>query len=208
MKRCRKTEGVIEQNVKTMEERLVDTFLRSVLWRSIKMLNFFGCSLGRGEASAFTNFFLPTPTRLVRVIKLEARDFLSPALHFPTWRRKVRRAMQCDFQEELKRDIEKKHPVLLAARGFFAEFSAFLETLPSDRDKMVEVLNSDKVRELEERQERLVTALVESPEVIESLFPPEKVLDPRLCATQSDVLNQKFRENELKSKMFLLRLVN
>jgi len=173
-------EGIVEENVNTLEERLVDTFLPFVLWRSIKMRNFMGCPFSKEEASAFTRFFLPPPARLVRVIKLETRDFLSPALHSPTWRRKVRRAMQCDFQENLNRDIEKKHPMLLAARGFFAEFSSFLGTSPSDRDKMVEVLNSYKARELEERQERLLTALVESPQAIESLFPPEKVLDPRL----------------------------
>lgn len=173
-------EGIVEQKARTTDERLVDTFLPFVLWRPIKMLSFIGYPLTREEASAFIRFLLPPPASVVRVIKLEARDFLSPALHSPTWRRKVRRAMQCDFQEKLKRDIEKKHPMLLAARGFFAEFSAFLETSPSDRDKMVEALNSYKARDLEKRQEQLFTALVESPQAIESLFPPEKVLDPRL----------------------------
>lgn len=168
----------MEEKAKTLEDRLIDTFLPVHFWYLLARLEWIGPSLTKDQVRQLARFFLPPPDRLVRNIRRTWAEFLNPALYSPTWRRCLRKQAIRILQEQRDEGIREKDPVMFAARESFAQFRASLETSDPPNWDCIAALGS--ARDFEEAQWQKLSTLAENPAVLDALFPPRKTLDSHL----------------------------
>lgn len=167
-----------EKKAKTVEDKLIDAFLPVYFWYLRAGWRGMGLKLTKDQASAIVQFFLPPPDALVRNMRKDLAKFLTPALYSPTWRRRFRKEWIRALQEELDEAIRERDPVMFAARESFSEFRASLEASgPPNWDRMAEL---GSARDFEETMRQRLTTLAENPAMLDTLFPPGKILDHRL----------------------------
>lgn len=169
---------MMEKKVKTTEDKLVDAFLPVYFWYLIALMKCIGMRLTKDQAGAIVRFFIPPPDVLVRNVHKSLTIFLTPALHSPTWRRRLRREWIRPLKKEMDEAIRDRDPVLFAARESFAQFRASLETL--GQPNWERITESGGAHDFEETIRQKLTSLAENPAMLDSLFPLGKTLDPRL----------------------------
>lgn len=164
----------MENWAKTAEDRLIDTYLPLYPWLITQQLKSLGCPLNKEGRSAIARMFVPPSSVVKSDICRNASDFLSPKLHSPTWRRRLRKRSQKAVRSELRQAIRENGPVIQAVRQALAPLAACLEAI----DWLG--LCSTKLSDFEEQQKQRLATLGECPEVIDELFPRQEILDPRL----------------------------
>ena len=153
-----------------IERRLVNTLLPLTPWVLQKVC---GPMFNWNQWHDIALSFVPPSQSVSDVILKEAAGSISPALLSPTWRRKLRSRYRRFFCRRLRRN-----PLALAARQYLLEWKAKLEKenmgyspTPTPIRKLADI-EAERRMEFEE--------MAQKPEEIGDLFPPKKVLDPRV----------------------------
>lgn len=180
---------------KTLQDRLIDTFLPVEFWYLLARLEWIlDFRLTNDQVRGLVRFFLPPPDAMVRKMRKGWAKFLSPALYSPTGRRRLRKKVIRLLEKEWDEAIRERDPVMFAAKESFAAFCASLEASgpPPNWDRIAELGNA---RDFEKAQRQKLANLAENPEVLDTLFPRWKVLDHRF---QKGLAQQDYLEAAMK----------
>lgn len=132
-----------------------------------------GPMLNRDQWREIARSLVPPSQSVSDVILKEAAVPISPALLSPSWRRKLRSS----YRHFVCRQLHG-NPLALAARQYLLEWKAKLEKENMEYSPTPTPIR--KLADIEAERRMEFEEMAQKPEEIGDLFPPEKVLDPRV----------------------------
>ena len=153
-----------------LERLVVNTVLPLIPWTLQK---FCGPMFSRDQWREIARSFVPPSQSTTNVILEQIDGPINPAILSPTWRRKLR-----SRQIHLLRRRLHGNTLAVAARRYLLEWKAKLAQENMGYSPTPKPIR--KLADIEAERRMEFAEMVQKPEEISKLFPPEKVLDPRV----------------------------